>query len=84
MTLLQNIEKRLELQESVDILIPKLLEQLGDKIAVVRMAIVKLIAMIILQKKMSIQAFKGQMISNLSSKNWFQRQSVHLLISLLA
>lgn len=63
---------------------PKLLEQLGDKVAVVRMAVVKLLAKIITQKKLSLQDFKIQLTSNLDSKNWFQRQSVHILISNLA
>ena len=80
LTLLQNIEKRLELSEEVEILLPKLLQQLGDKIAVVRSGIVKLGARIISQRKVALRQVAMELKYSLNSKNWFERQAVLLLL----
>ena len=61
-------------------MLPKLLEQLGDKIAVVRMGVIKLIYKILRQKKISLLDVKDDLNSSLGNRNWFQRQSVFILL----
>ena len=80
LSLLQNLEKRLELNENVELLLPKLLEQLGDKIAVFRMSVIKLIAAIMKTKKVNLKDVDQQLDASLNSKNWFERQAAFLLL----
>ncbi len=61
MTLLQNIEKRTENNENVELFIPKLLEQLGDKIGVLRINTVKLIAMIMKSRKIELKGINSKL-----------------------
>jgi hypothetical protein len=83
LTLLQNIERRVENEENVEILIPLLLQQLGDKIAVFRMAVVRLVSSIIKARKMHVTEIAKQLTSSSNSRNWFERQAVLLLVELL-
>lgn len=53
---------------------------MGDKIAVFRMAVVKLIATILNAKRISLMEVYRQFDASLNSKNWFERQSAFLLL----
>jgi len=55
----------------VEILIPKLLQQLGDKIAVFRMGIVKLVSLIVITRKLHLKQFERQLGVSITSQNWF-------------
>lgn len=80
LTLLQNIEKRLEQDERVEILLPKLLQQIGDKIAVFRMAVIKLVGLIMKTKKIGLTSISRELDASINCKNWFERQASFLLL----
>ena len=52
-------------------MLPKLLEVLGDKIAVVRVSVVKLIALVLVKRQISLKFIGSELISSMGSKNWF-------------
>lgn len=71
LTILQNIEARTEKGQATDILIPKLAENLGDKIACVRVAVAEAIKNVMIRKRISVLEVRGIVEKSLDSKNWF-------------
>ena len=56
------------------------MEQMGDKIAVFRVTVAKLIAAILKAKKISLSKIKKELDVSLNSKNWFERQAGLILL----
>jgi hypothetical protein len=68
----------------VEILIPTLLAQLGDKIAIFRMQIVRIVGLIVSSRKIQPTSISKQLMNSISSRNWFERQAVLMLIEQLS
>lgn len=68
----------------MEILIPTLLAQLGDKIAIFRMQIVRIVGLIVSSRKIQPTSISKQLMSSINSRNWFERQAVLMLIEQLS
>jgi hypothetical protein len=71
LTIIQNIESRTEKGESTDLLIDKLRESMGDKIACIRIAVTECIKTIMIKHKIAISQVQNLVEKILGSKNWF-------------
>lgn len=79
LTIIQNIEARTEKLEPTHIILPKLAEFIGDKIACIRFALSDAIVSIALKNKIGLKLVK-MLSKNMSSNSWFERQCVYKII----
>ena len=79
-TVLQNIDIRTEKGQATDLLLPKLAEFLGDKIACVRVAIGESIKNIMIRHQIPISQVEDMLNKSLTSRNWFERQAAYKMI----
>ena len=57
---------------------------MGDKIGALRIGVIRLLGLIIKTRKIELKEISKQLILSISNKNWFERQSVILLLEQLA
>lgn len=80
LTIIQNIEARTEKLEPTHIILPKLAEFIGDKIACIRFALSDAIVSIGLKNKIGLIKLVKALSKNMSSNSWFERQCVYKII----
>lgn len=80
LAIIQNIEARTEKMEPTHIILPKLSEFIGDKIACIRFALSDAIVSIAIKNKIGLIKLVNSLSKNMSSNNWFERQCVYKII----